>query len=413
MGLDRKGRSWAALKEQLAEFKKLDYSWQEGRLPSFTYMYREDVLKVQQEAYLMFMQENALGTGKAFHSLQRMLEDIYAAAFQLFHAPATAGASFTSGGTESVFQAIKVAKKLARERGQPEPFNIVGPTSAHPAMDKAAQILDLQVRRTGLGAGYRANAQAMAEACDSGTILLWASAPGFPYAVFDPIEEIGRLALDRQVWLHVDACWGGFLSPFAAQLGYPIPPFDFRVPGVTSLSADLHKFGYGAKGASLIVYRDRDIQRLEKFSHTWVRGVYETPGFSGSRPGGAIAAAWAVMNYLGVDGYLEATRLTMETTERMARGVDAIDGLSVGSPLGEANLFFFTADDPAVDINAVAKEFGRHGWFVGGIREPLGIHQGVNPLHAPIVERYLDDLADSVRKVRGSGEKLEFDKGSY
>lgn len=413
MGLAKKGQSWASLKEQLIELKKMDYAWQEGRLPSFTYMYREDVLKVQQDAYLMFMQENALGAGKAFHSLKRMLDDIYASAFGLFHAPMTAGATFTSGGTESIFQAIKTAKKLAREQGRPEPFNIIAPVSAHPAVDKAAGILDLEVRRTGLGVDFRADTTAMAEACDESTILLYASAPGFPYAVFDPIEEIGNLAQKRDLWLHVDACWGGFLSPFAAQLGYPIPAYDFLVPGVSSLSADIHKFGYSAKGASLILYRDRAIQRLERFSCTWVRGVYETPGFAGSRPGGSIAAAWAVMNYLGEEGYRDATKLTMETTERMARGVDAIEGLSVGSQLGEANLFFFTSDDPAVDINAVAQEFGRYGWFSGGLREPMGMHQGVNPLHAPIVERYLEELAASVRKVRDGGLRVEFDDQSY
>ena len=361
----------------------------------------------------MFMQENALGAGKAFQSLKYMLDDIYSDCLELFHAPKGAGATFTSGGSESIFQAIKTAKIFARKQGRTEPFNIVVPLSGHPAATKAAHILDLRVHYSPLGTEYRADVKAMASLCDESTILLYASAPCFPYAVFDPIESMAHLAVDRNLWLHVDGCWGGFLSPFAEILGYPIPRWDFLVPGVTSLSADIHKFGYGAKGASLVLYSDQDFKRLERFRHSWVRGVYETPGFAGSRPGGAIAAAWAVMKYLGEEGYLDATKITMETTSRLVQGVNGIDGLKVGSTLGESNLFFFTAEDPELDINVVAKEFKKCGWFAGGIREPMGMHQAVNPLHEPIVEQFLEDLATSVNKARESGTPEAFDEHSY
>ncbi len=411
----RSGRDWAAIERDLIAFKQDDLDWRRGRLPAYIYYYDEDVLRVQTDAYRLYAVENGLGEGKAFRSLTRMLDDIGAMAIDLFGAPASAGVSFTSGGTESLFEAVKTARKLHRQRhGAGGQLNVVAPYSAHATLNKAGDILDVEIVRVPLGGEFRADVAAMAEAIDDGTIMLFASAPCFPYGVFDPIQDLGRLAKDRDLWLHIDACWGGFISPFARRLGYPIPDWDLSVPGVTSLSADIHKFAYGAKGASLLIFRDAELKRLERFEFGgWPRGTYATPTFLGSRPAGSIASAWAVMTYLGMEGYLKTTKAAMDATMGFIEGIDGIDGLRCLRPIGEANLYAFVSDDPAVDIMAVADELQARGWFPGRMREPLAIQQGVNPVHLPIVDEYVSTVADAVAKVRSRGNASVYQENTY
>lgn len=416
VGFPTEGTGWPTLLEELRQFKREDFSWREGRLPTYTYFFNDDVLDVQKAAYLEYIVENALANDKVLKSVPRMLEDIFAMARGLFHAGPDSGVSFTSGGTESVFMAIKTARDKARaERGEPHGrYSIVAPVSAHPCLNKAAHLLDLDVRRTPLLADYRSDPAAMAEAIDDSTIMLYASATCYPYGVFDRIEDLGRLATERDLWLHVDGCWSGFLSPFAKLLGYPIPAWDLAVEGVSSMSADIHKFGFGAKGASLVLYRDAAVQEYERFEFSgWPRGTYVTPTFTGSKPAGSVAAAWAVMRYLGLEGYLKATGETFEATMRLIEGVDRIEGLKCLQPTGESNLFAFVSTDPAVDIMAVADRLEERGWFRGRMREPLAIQQGVNPAHLPVVDEYLAEVRAAVDHVRAAGLSAEYDERSY
>jgi glutamate/tyrosine decarboxylase-like PLP-dependent enzyme len=268
-------------------------------------------------------------------------------------------------------------------------------------MEKGAEALDVEVRRTPLDAQYRGTANAFDAAIDDRTIMLFASAPCYPYGVFDRIEDIALLAEKRRLWLHVDACWGGFISPFAKELGYPIPTWDFQLPGVSSLSADLHKFGYAVKGASLVMFRDSDVQQYERYtSNKWPRGTYSTPAMLGSQPAGSIASAWALMQYMGYEGYLNATRDTMEATMQLIAGINAIEGLKCLEPIGESNLFTFVSTDADTDISSVSDVLMTRGWWRGLMQEPLGIHQGVTPSHLPYVDEYLREVQTAVSQVR-------------
>lgn len=416
MKLPQHGIAWEELAAKLDAMKTNDADWRRGRLPSYTYYVDDDLLEKQTEAYAKYIVENALGAGLVFPSIDQMQADIFSMGFDLFNAPVGAGASFTSGGTESVFQAVKTCRDQARAlRGEPRGnFNVVAGINAHPALDKAAQILDLEVRRTPLDGEYRATAAAMEAATDERTIMLYGSAPSYPFGLFDRLEEISDLALRKDLWLHVDACWGGFVSPFAKSLGYSIPEWDMVLPGVTSLSADVHKFGYAVKGASLIIYRDAAVQKYEAFEFSdWPRGTYWTPTFGGSKPAGSVASAWAIMQYLGRKGYERATRDTMKATMDLISGVNQIDGLKALEPYGEGNLFCFVSTDPTVDIMAVADILEARGWIRGRMREPLGIHQGVVASHLPFVDDYLGEIRRAVNEVRASGKLGAFKERTY
>jgi sphinganine-1-phosphate aldolase len=416
MALPRHGMNWDSIMSSLKALKANDFDGRRGRLPSYTYFYNDDVLEKQIAAYSEFIVENGLGAGVAFKSIETMLTDVFSMAFGLFNAPAGAGASFTSGGTESLFEVVKTARNQARAaRSEPRgQYNIVAATTAHPSMEKGAEALDVEVRRTAIDPEYRGTASAFESAIDDRTIMLFASAPCYPYGVFDRIEDIALLAQRRQLWLHVDACWGGFISPFAKDLGYRIPSWDFHVPGVTSLSADLHKFAYAAKGASLIMFRDREVQKYERFTfNKWPRGTYSTPAMLGSQPAGSIASAWAMMQYMGYEGYMMATRATMDATMQLIAGINDIGGLRCLEPYGESNLFTFISTDATLDIMAIADILAARGWLRGRMREPLGIQQGVTASHLPYVGEYLHEVRQAASQVRSQKLTGAYNERTY
>jgi glutamate/tyrosine decarboxylase-like PLP-dependent enzyme len=259
----------------------------------------------------------------------------------------------------------------------------------------------------------RSDVRATREAIDERTMMIVGSAPCYPYGVFDCIAALAATAMPRKLWLHVDACLGGFLAPFARDEGYPVPEFDFRIEGVTSLSADLHKFGFGAKGASLILYRTESLHAHQTFHFdNWPRGAYSTDTFLGSRPGGAIASAWAVLQYLGRAGYRRLARKTLDTKRRLVEGIERIEGLQVIRP-SELNILLYRSTDPELDINAVAEILGEKGWFVGRTREPRAIHLALNTVHAAVVDHYLADLELAVTSARACGRIGKPDEITY
>lgn len=395
------GRPWAALKGELEAAKADDYSWRDGRMAVYYYFLDDELMRVQQEAYTAFWTENNLGQ-RAFPSLKKLEDEVVAMALDLLKAPPGAGAAFTSGGSESIFLAMLTARNKARaERGIESPA-VVLPRTAHPTFDRAAHYLGVRVTRVPTTRNdFRADVGAIERALTPETIMIVGSAPNYPFGVFDPITELGRLAQHHGLWLHVDACVGGFLAPWVRKLGYDIPPFEFDVPGVSSMSADLHKYGMTAKGASLMLVRDKAWQQHQLFEFdNWERGKYAALTTQGSRPGGAVAAAWAVMNYLGADGYLRVARQIMTTKERLVAGINAIPGLAVLEP-HELCIFVYRSTDPNLDIGAVSDAMGRRGWLVGRQSEPPGVHLALNPNHDQIVEPYLADLRASVEEARG------------
>jgi glutamate/tyrosine decarboxylase-like PLP-dependent enzyme len=260
-----------------------------------------------------------------FPSLVRYEAEVVAMALDMLEAPEGAGGGITTGGTESILMAVRTARDWAREhRPQAVRPELILPETAHPAFEKAAQLVGVSVRRMSRSPGYRADVEAMAAAVGDQTIMLVGSAPPYPYALVDPIERIAALAEQHGLWMHVDACVGGFVLPFVRELGHPVPPFDFAVPGVMSISADLHKFGYSGRGASLLLLRDKANERYQRFSSgAWPSGTYSTLNFGGSRNGGAIASSWAVMRYLGRSGYRSRVAGILKTKAKLARGLAA------------------------------------------------------------------------------------------
>jgi glutamate/tyrosine decarboxylase-like PLP-dependent enzyme len=240
----------------------------------------------------------------------------------------------------------------------------------------------------------------MSAAITPDTVMLYASAPAYSLGVIDPIAALGRLAQERGLWLHVDACVGGVLAPFVRRLEYPVPEFGFRLTGISSISADLHKSGFAAKGASVILFRDEERRRFAGYEfEDWPSGLYSTPTFPGTRPGGAIAAAWAVLHYLGEEGYLRIAETVMRARDRFIEGLKRINGLHVW---GEPDLWAVAHGADGYDILAVADAMNARGWYVGRVREPRGIHLMITPVHAPVIDEYLDDLAACAAEVRRS-----------
>jgi glutamate/tyrosine decarboxylase-like PLP-dependent enzyme len=381
-----------------------DVDWKRGRLGLYVHYAGEDVLAVAKEASQRFFSENALGP-KAFPSLKKFEDDVVDWALDLLHAPPTASGVMTSGGTESLFLALATARDWARAaRPSITKPEIVVPVSAHPAFDKAAHYLGLGVKRLPLRDDFRADVDAMAAAITPNTILVAGSAPAFPHGVIDPIPRIAALARERGLWCHVDACVGGFLAPFVKRAGYAVSDFDFAIEGVTSISADLHKYGFTAKGASLLLLADGAMRKYLEFDFdNWPRGRYKSSTFRGTRPGGAIASAWAVMRYLGLEGYTRIARTTMEGRDRLIAGLEALDGFHV---VGEPELSVMGYGATGIDIDALAQELGERGWFVSGMASPPGIHMGMlSPAHAAVVDEYLADLRAAFAAVRSRADQ--------
>jgi sphinganine-1-phosphate aldolase len=306
----------------------------------------------------------------------------------------------SSGGTESILLAMKAYRDFARERrGIAEP-EIVAPVTAHAAFDKAARFFDMPLVRVPVDDMFRADLSALAAAVTERTAVVVGSAPGFPHGVIDPIAEIAALAAERGVGCHVDACLGGFILPWAERLGYPVPPFDFRLPGVTSMSADTHKYGYAAKGSSVVLYRGKELRQFQYYTVTdWPGGLYLSPTFAGSRPGALSATCWAAMVSIGEAGYLEAARRILETGARIRDGIAAIPGLRVlGDPLW---VTAFAADD-GLDVYQVMENMSHRGWSLNGLQRPAAVHIAVTLRHTlpGVADRFLGDLGASVEEVR-------------
>ncbi|ESZ02030.1 pyridoxal phosphate-dependent decarboxylase family protein [Mesorhizobium sp. L48C026A00] len=406
---------WETVREDLINRKKGDYAWKEGRLPSYIYFHNDELLEKQREAYGLYLVENGLGKGRAFPSLKIMEDEIFEMSISLLGGGANADAIFASGGTESIMIAVKAARERARTR--PEliaPYKIVLSETAHPAFNRAAHLMDIEVVRLPMDPdSYRADVAAIEAAIDEHTIMLVGSAPHYASGTFDPIPELAALAQKRGLWMHVDACVGGFLAPFARMNGHHIPDMDLSVPGVTSLSADIHKYGFAAKGASLLLFANKADRAFGTFAFTWARGTYATDSMQGTRAGGSVACAWAMMKHLGIDGYRELAAITIDTTKRLTDGIDAIKGLKTVRPF-ELCLFSYCSEDPELDINAVADAMETRGWFIGRSQRPCpSIQMAVNPVHDKATERYLNDLADSAAEVYRTNAKGEFIDGTY
>ncbi len=398
MEFPKSGTAREAILEAMEASRGDDARWREAKTWSLVYNAGDDVLQVAKDAYLAFFSENALNP-LAFPSLRKFEREVVGMTMAMLHAPEAAVGNMTSGGSESLLMAVKTAREWARtERPEIKAPEMLLPASAHPALEKAAHYFDVKAVHIPLGADFRADPTEARKLFTSNTILVVGSAPAYPQGVIDPIPALAALAKEKGVLCHVDACLGGFMLPWCEKLGHPIRPFDFRVDGVTSMSADVHKYGYAAKGASTVMYRTRALRRYQYFTYgDWNGGLYASPTMTGTRPGGAIAAAWAVMKYLGEEGYLRLAKQTMETTRALMDGVAAISGLQIqGEP--EMSVFGFTSD--SIDVFVLGEEMGARGWKLDRQQLPPALHLMVTPAHAAIVERFLADLRECTEKIR-------------
>jgi glutamate/tyrosine decarboxylase-like PLP-dependent enzyme len=392
--LSPNGMSKQEVMDRMRALKQDDADWRGARTWSLVFPAGEDVDEVLEAAHREFLFENALNPFR-FPSLRVMEEEVVEMTAGLLNAPEGARGCMTSGGTESILAAVKAARDHARaERNIAEPELLV-PASAHPAFIKAAHYLDMPCRRIELADDLRADLDSARQLVGPATAMLVASAPNYPHGLIDPVEELAALAAENNTFCHVDACVGGFILPFLEKTGVPLPAFDFRVPGVTSMSADVHKYGYATKGASVVIHRDAHtlLNHQAFFFDDWPGGMYGSLAVAGTRPASAIAAAWAVMNYLGEEGYLERARVVAQTSAALKAGISSIDGLRlVGDP--PASLMAFCSDQ--YDMGAIGDVMDARGWHLDRQERPPALHMMVTPNHAQIIERFLDDLRFAV-----------------
>jgi len=390
--IPEKGSSWKDVRKALIDAGRDDVDWRDARTAVYVFNPGEDVMQVAKEAYAIYQSENGLGMA-AFPSIRDMEQDVVSMGLRLLGAPEEACGNITSGGTESIVLAVKACRDQAAAAGRDVAgARIVVPRSAHPAFDKAARYLGLEVVRVPIAKDFTADVDAMSSAIDARTIMLVGSAPCFPYGVVDPIAQLGAVAEANDLWLHVDACVGGYFAPFARMNGVVLPDFDFSVPAVRSMSADLHKYGYAAKGASTVFHRSEEQRAFQGFTFDdWPAGGMSTPTFAGTRPGGAFASAWAVMHYLGVEGYRAKAKLVTDTRAKLMVAINGIEGLHT---YGDPQLGLFAYGAERADIFAIWGMMKARGWFTGIITEPRGIQLMLSPAHAEVADEYIADLRE-------------------
>jgi sphinganine-1-phosphate aldolase len=411
MALPASGIDRDTIFEQLDALKANDVKWRDGYSFTLAYNAGADVVAVAEEAYRRFSTENALNTD-AFPSLRRIQGDVVGIVSDWLEAGSDGAGFMTTGGTESILMAVKAARERGRkERGISAP-NIVLPTSAHAAFEKGCYYFGLESRRIPVRADWRADPDAMASAIDDNTVLVVGSAPQYPQGVVDPIPAIAALAAERDINCHVDACMGGVTLTYLKRLGHDIPPWNFTVPGVTSISVDLHKFGYTAKGASVIMHRNKALRQYQTFvTDNWLGGFYGSSGVLGTKSGGAMGAAWAVMHYLGDEGYLRLTAAARRACDELATAVRAMPELQLWAQPEATLLSFGAVDGDRLDVFAVADALWRRGWYVDRQGPPPSLHCTVNAVHDGKIPAFVADLRASIREVVAANSSG--DQGAY
>ncbi len=374
-----------------------DVKWREGRVFSLVFNAGDEVSDVLKEAYNLYFSENGLNP-TAFPSLKKFETEVVSMVAALLNGDEDVVGNMTTGGTESLLMAVKTARDYAQAVHKIQRPEIVLPITAHPAFEKAAEYFGVKLVHVPVRSDYRADVAALEAAITPNTIMLVGSAPSYPQGVVDPIRDLAQVAAKHNLLLHVDACVGGMMLPFVRKLGYTIPDFDFAIPGVTSMSCDLHKYGYAAKGASVILYRNSALRRHMFFSYiNWSGGVYVSPTMTGTRPGGPIAAAWAIMNFLGEEGYLKLANVVMQTAHKIREGIAALSGVHV---LSDPDMSVLAIVSDKFDVYQIGDELTLRGWHLDRQQFPPSLHMTIVPAHALVADQFLSDLKDSIAAVK-------------
>lgn len=374
-----------------------EMQWKDGYVSGAVYHGDREHIEFLNRVYALNSQSNPLHAD-VWPSTTKFEAEVVAMTADMLNGPDACG-TLSSGGTESILLAMKTYRDQARDtKGITRPEMIV-PLTAHAAFDKASQYFGIRMIHIPVDSDFRADMEAARRAVSGNTVVIVGSAPSFPHGAIDPIEELSELARRYGIGFHTDACLGGFVLPWAERLGYPVPKFDFRLPGVTSISVDTHKFGYAAKGTSVILYRDQDLRHYQYYTAAdWPGGLYFSPTFAGSRPGALSAACWAALTSIGVQGYMDATQKILGTAEIIKQGIRGIPELRVlGDPL-----FVIAFASNSLDIYKVLDQMTRKKWSLNGLHKPPCAHICVTLRHTQpgVAERFVEDLRESVEYVK-------------
>jgi glutamate/tyrosine decarboxylase-like PLP-dependent enzyme len=401
-----------AIRQKLDEFKKDDVDWASGRVFGYVFDPGADILEFAKEVYTRFLTENALDF-TVYPSLLRMENDLAAMLRTHLRGDAQVVGNFTSGGTESILLAVKSARDYYRcHRPEIEQPEMILPATAHAAFHKAAHYFGIRPVTVPVDPKtFKADPAEIEQRITKSTIFMAGSAPSYTQGVIDPIPELSETARSNGIWFHTDACMGGFLLPYFKRLGRSVPDFDFSLPGVCSLSVDLHKYAYAPKGASLILHRSPGLRKFQMFSFSrWLGYTMINPTVQSTKSGGPLAAAWAVLNYVGDDGYLAFAEKKMKTVEAIRAAIEAIPELYL---LGEPEMTLLSFSSKEVSIFHIIDEMNVRGWYIqpsfsyGDI--PANIHLSVNLSNVGKTDRFAADLRESTEAAKKlpSGELLD------
>jgi sphinganine-1-phosphate aldolase len=408
MKIPAQGSSHAEVMASLDAYGANDLPWREGGTFAYVYEAGREVEALVKDAYMRYLTENALDP-TVYPSLLRFETEIVSMAIEHLRGDADCVGNFTSGGTESCMLAVKTARDYARsERGIAEP-EIILPVTAHACFQKAAHYFDMPMRLVPVDPiTWKVRPEEIAAAINDNTILLVGSACQYAHGVVDPIPELGALAQERNLLLHVDGCIGGFVLPYFRRLGAQVTDFDFSVPGVTSISMDFHKYAYAAKGASVILHKNKDLRRHQIFTAaTWTGYSVINPTIQSTKSGGPLAACWAILNYLGDEGYMRFAERKLQATRAIADMIRAHpDVRMLAEP--ESSLIAFTSDE--FSIFPIVDAMRLRGWFVqpqlGYMGSKENIHLSIDQSTVDVLDRFLPDLDAAIAEAKGINEEL-------
>lgn len=401
MKIPAKGRTKEDIYKELAERKDKDFKWKEGRIFASIYDAGHEAQEVIYDAYKMFLTENVVDP-TLFPSLRDMENEVVSMCADLLNGDKFTSGSLTSGGTESCLLAVKTAKFRAKKKNPNIQAEIIIPYTIHFAFLKACEYFDVKAVVTPVTGDYKADVKAMEDAINANTVLLVGSAPSYAYGSIDPIEEIGKVALKHNLLFHVDGCIGAFVMAYMRKAGYPLPPFDFSVPGVTSISMDLHKYAYAAKGCSVLLHKNAEIRKSQYFISTdWTGYNAINPTILSTKPGGPIAGAWTAFQYFGDDGYTKIASETMTSTKKFIDGIKAIEGFYI---LGDPFTPLVAFAHKKYDVFQIADELKTRGWFLTSQLSsdvaPANLHLTVTMAHKGVENEFLQALAASLAAVK-------------
>jgi len=399
--LPPKGLGRLGVEEKVQQYESMcNMDWRTGQVSGAVYgALNKELCEVAGQVYCSHMWTNPLHPD-LFPNIRKMEAEVVRMTLSMYHGDANTVGTMSTGGTESIMLAVYAYRNHAKEEKGIEKPEIIVPRTVHAAFDKACHCFGVKIVHIEEDiVTRRVNVKKMRQKINSNTILLVGSAPQFPHGSLDPIQEIAALGLKYGIPVHVDACLGGFIIPFMEAAGYPLPLFDFRVPGVVSISADTHKYGYALKGSSVIMYRNKEIRHYQFFvSVDWPGGIYATPTFGGSRAGAVIASCWASLMYTGLDGYVEATKSIIESKQKIVEGLKIIHGICIE---GIPEVTIVAIGSKEFNIFRLSTAMVEKGWSLNPLQFPPCIHFCVTLMHtqAGVVEKFLEDVRDCTAEI--------------